>query len=143
MLVKSALLALLTIATYLPAINAPFVYDDAHFVITNDVVVRGHWNWSTPRLLTLLSYRANYRTTGDRPMPFHIVNLALHLLNGFLVFHLARSVFGFDSDWSLFTAAAILLNPLSSEAVIYISGRSELLAATFIFASVLAFHRQW
>jgi hypothetical protein len=141
MLLKSILLALLTIVVYWPAMHADFVYDDAHFVIGNEAVLHSDFHWNTARMLTLGSYWLNFHTTGTKPFYFHLTNLILHLFNAFLVFHVARSVFGLDDSVVFFTSGVFLLHPLASEAVIYISGRSELLATAFISVSVLFFAR--
>lgn len=144
MYLRYALLALLTIAAYWPAMSADFVYDDMHFVMNNDQVRHGPISVRYPRALTLLSYRLNFLATGENPFYFHIANLGIHLLNGCLILALAQSVFSL-ADWAAFFMAGLfLLHPLQSEAVIYISGRSELLATFFILLSVLLFaHEQY
>ncbi len=138
-MLRASLLALLTVAIYWPAMHSSFVYDDAHFVLNNDVARHGAFTIRTDRPLTLASYWLNFHTTGENPLYFHLTNLAIHLINGLLVFLAAQSVFGLSEASAVLAGGVFLLHPLASEAVVYISGRSELLATVFILLSVLLF----
>lgn len=73
--------------------------------------------------------------------PFmHLENLALHWLNVLLVYCLARRLAGLMGQEGLLgpMAAALLfaLHPINSETVIWIAGRADLMATTFILASL-------
>ncbi len=144
MLVKPAygfaLLLAVTFAVYGGTFYAPFVFDDAHYITGNPSV-----NFTEPihlsnaRSLSLFTYRLNYWVSQDRPFGYHVVNLGIHLLNGWLVWQLATLLL--SESGALFAAGLFLLHPLQSQAVIYLSGRTELLATLGILASMLAFMR--
>lgn len=136
-------LALLTVAVYWPGLHGPFVYDDWHHVANNDFVI-GDQPISltqTARALTLGSFRANYRFWGADTFSFHVTNLMFHLLNGFLLFELAAAL-GLSAVFAIFAVGAFWLHPLNAEAVLYISGRSELMATMGILGSSLGLIRR-
>lgn len=137
-----AILLAVTFTVYSASLWAPFVYDDAHFIVKNPVV-----NFQRPislhgvRSMTLFTYRINYLFGGDDPLGYHIVNLALHCMNGLLVYSVVRLLAWSDLP-ALFAAGLFLLHPLQTEAVIYASGRTELLAAFFVLLSMLYYLRE-
>jgi tetratricopeptide (TPR) repeat protein len=75
------------------------------------------------------------------PLVMHIENILLHLLNSILVFELARRLLPLASRRSSYLPllAALLfgLHPLNVESVAWISGRTDLLCATFVFLSAI------
>ena len=73
-----------------------------------------------------------------------MTSLAIHLFNGWLVFF-AASFLLLNTQAALLASGLFLLHPLQSEAVIYISSRTELLACTGILLSVIGFasKRPW
>src|SRR5262249_10204542 len=100
------------------------------------------------RPVTTLSYLFNYAILGnaDRPLGYHVVNLALHIANVLLLFALLRQFLisnsQFQIEWAAFFAAALwAVHPLSTEAVTNIVGRSDLFAACAVFAGLLSFVR--
>ena len=66
----------------------------------------------------------------------HAVNLALHLTNGLLIFHIARRLHQ-HATASVVAAALFLLFPASPEAVVWVSGLQDVLMATASLAFVL------
>jgi len=87
------------------------------------------------RPITLASYTFNYVFFGASPRGFHLVNLILYALSGFLIWLLftklsANKFFGY------LIALLFLVLPIHSEVVANITGRSELLA---LFFSLLMF----
>ncbi len=94
------------------------------------------------RPLTTLSYLLNYSVLGnqDRPAGYHGVNLALHWLNGLLVFLLVRAFT--KAPWPAFLAAALFtVHPVATETVTNIVGRADLLAATSVLGGFLVYRR--
>ncbi len=138
---STALLALLiaiTICAYSASLYGPFVFDDAPFITKNPTV-----NFQQPisihgqRAFTVTTFRVNYLFGQEDPFGYHIVNLAIHLANVALVFFLLRALIG-DSFAVVIGTAIFALHPLQTEAVVYLSGRAELLATGFsILASLL------
>jgi len=134
---------------YLPALRGPFLFDDRGLELflqspppLSVLVQRG------ARLITNLSFLAEARLAGLNPQSFHVTNLVLHLLNGFLVHAILTALLqrrGPLGAAERFAAAAgaglFLLHPLGTESVAYISSRSELLCALFSYLAFLLFLR--
>jgi len=94
------------------------------------------------RPLFILSYVIDSRLWGARPFGFHLTNVMLHGLNSFLVFRLASRMLtpeGLTRKVAIFAAALFLLHPSHSEAVVWISGRADLLATCFVLSSLLLY----
>ena len=69
--------------------------------------------------------------------PFHLFNLGLHLLNGWLLFYILRRLRTADL-LAAACAAAFILHPLATEPVNYITARFALMALAFSLAAALA-----
>lgn len=112
--VAFAWIALLTAALYAPLLHGPFVFEDPH-IFTAAVA------WSVPgRALAVWTERLTFD-----PGLQHAGNVALHLVNGLLVFEVALLL---ASPFAAICAAGVfLLHPLNSESVSYITGRADLL----------------
>ena len=86
------------------------------------------------RPLAVLSYSANVALAGRSPEWFHLVNIALHLINSMLVYYLAHSLFAGSTRAGylpLISALLFLLHPINTEPVIWISARPDLLCTLF------------
>jgi tetratricopeptide (TPR) repeat protein len=127
---------------YAPALNGPFVFDDANlpYHMQDYPAALAVWLRGV-RPLLMFSYWINYRVSPS-PFGFHLTNIAIHLFNSFLVFLIARKLLRPDSsDWLLpaFAAAVFLLHPIQTEAVSYVAGRSESLSVLFFLAAFAVF----
>lgn len=134
-------LALLFVFAWGPALFGPFHFDDDLVIVDYPPVhALAAWFDSLPGLRPLLklSYALNWRMDSG-PFGFHLVNLAIHVLNGALALRWLQRVLP-----SAMRAAAPwivllwLFHPVTTEAVTYVSGRSVSLAATFTLAALLA-----
>jgi protein O-mannosyl-transferase len=82
-----------------------------------------------------------------RPFGYHVLNLALHIFNTIIIFHIfKKALFHFKNNGSennaaisFFAAAIFLVHPIQTESVIYIISRSEVLASTFYLLGFLLF----
>jgi len=140
---------------YLNALHNPFVYDDFHTVIEN-ASLRSLANlpaivlYAATRPLVNLSYAIDYAAWGSGPIGFHVTSVLLHMVNVALLFvlmqRLARDTSAEVSrsyGVAAFTAAALFaVHPLMSEAVGYVSGRSEVLCGSFFLIALLG-GRRW
>src|SRR5262249_3601951 len=135
------LVCVLGAVAYLNSLHGPFVFDDAVSVERNPGVRFGDY-FSGPllwtRSLLFITFALNHKFGGMDVRGYHAVNLLLHLINGILVYFIARRIFtkiGFsdwDTDWSAtLSAGFFILHPLQTESVTYISSRSELLSTLF------------
>lgn len=81
-----------------------------------------------------------YKTWGLDPMPYHLANLLLHLVNTWLVFRLGKAL-ARDGYAGFIVAALFGLHPLHVESVAWISELKGVLCATFYFASLIWYVR--
>ena len=86
-----------------------------------------------------LSYALDYWIWGEQPSGFHLTNILLHLVAGFLLYRFGRL---FLSRRAAYIGTAIfLLHPVNSEVVAYISGRKEALMSIAVLACLLLLER--
>jgi len=142
-----------TLFLYFPAIDQPFVYDDKFQITKNPGMqtfqaameyLRRPMNFNEDfetqsgafyRPVFWMSLFADYRIWGPGPQGFHAFNIALHFVNGVLVFLLFRR--WFVPLIALFAALAWLSLPIHSEVVAWISARGLSLATAFILSAIL------
>jgi protein O-mannosyl-transferase len=145
----AALVGLLALAVFLPAVRYDFVMlDDGGFVYENPHVISGlslanirwaftavHEQWWLPFLW--ISFMADATLFGPGPAGFHLTNLLLHAANAALLFwvlvRLTRS-----SGPAFFIAALFALHPLRVESVAWITERKDVLSGFFFFLALLA-----
>ena len=161
---------LLTALVFGPAISAPFDSDDGPS-IANNLSIRQLWPPSVPlsppsqgtaasgRPITNYSLAVDYavnRAFGVTQGPsetivYHATNMLLHVLVALLLFGLIRRTIAFgniDEAWrnsaeriALIAAALWLVHPIQTEAVDYLSQRTELLVSFFYLATLYATSR--
>ena len=145
------LVFLLPVVVYLNTLSNPFQYDDFHSIADNPHI-RTLANvpafFSDPTLfserpksamyrpLLLSTFALNYAISGSKTWSYHLLNMAIHGMCGLLVFVLGRALLN-ETRPALIGALLFGVHPVNSEAVNYISSRSEILAALFF---LLAFH---
>lgn len=135
----AGLLALLLVVVYWPATKGPFLFDDLYqpFYQESPEKVQLTQLLHTNRPVLMLTYWINLRLSGLDPFPFHVINLLLHMFNCFLIFQVTRRIalyFYSDKDSAFvgLTASVVFaLHPVQTEAVSYISSRSETLSVFF------------
>ena len=131
-----------TAIVYLNALQTPFIYDD-HRTVTENFSIRDFRDWQAVLLFQPLrpvlnvSYAIDYAIWGANPFGFHLTNVLLHIANVLLLFRIAGGlgVIGFT------TALLFAIHPMMTSAVTYVSGRSEVLCATFFLAALISARR--
>ena len=95
------------------------------------------------RPLTYLTFWLNRALGGHDPIGYHALNLALHLAAVLLAYECLLRLMDRRAAW--LAAAIFAVHPLQAEAVDYIWARAIVLAAVFVFASLLAWmdRRPW
>jgi hypothetical protein len=131
---------------YLNALHNPFVYDDHHTVVANPSLqdltnVRAIALHALTRPILNLSYAVDYAVWGAGPLGFHVTNVLLHMVNVMLLFVLAWQ-FARSTVVAFASALLFAVHPMMTEAVGYISGRSEVLSATFFILGLIC-GRRW
>lgn len=163
--------ALLTVGAlvFLPGIAGPYVFDDYPNLLNNDflhlpsldLAALYHAAWSLDsgplrRPVAMLSFALNAYFAGgfDSSLPFKLTNLAIHLVNGLLVFWLLRLLFAVlaqrtphlqpsDADGRMYLAAVLALawmvHPIQITSVLYTVQRMTELSATFTLLGILSY----
>lgn len=153
-LLACALLA--TAIAYWSGLSGPFVFDDeSNFSILKPWLegLAGGWqtvfgNDSGPggRPLAIASFMLSAWMGGITPFTFKAGNLFLHLVNGLLVYALARRLAPRDRVYApyaplvaLVLASMWLLHPLLVSTVLYAVQRMAMLSTTFVLIGMLAY----
>jgi tetratricopeptide (TPR) repeat protein len=162
------LVAALTFAVYLPALQNGFVWDDVQYITGNSFIrsINGNLlksaflsfqadNWHP---LTWISHAIDYSIWGLYPWGHHLTNIILHALNTMIVVLLAIHLIevfkkretgnilsgSFPADRRALIAGGISgllfgLHPLHVESVAWISERKDLLCALFFLLSIMSY----
>jgi len=145
-----------TFLAYLPSINYPFVYDDTPLVLLNPWMnwknfgtLVSHHMWATASgsgyypvnfyrpifMLWLLSWD---RISGGVPGFFHLANILLHGITVLLVIEITRRATR-NRTISLLAGFLFAFHPIHIEAVVWISGATEVLYTSLVLGSVLTY----
>jgi tetratricopeptide (TPR) repeat protein len=151
-------------AAYANALDAGFVYDDLVNITQRASLRWDHLslaNWwaavvdgPSKRPVALATFGLQYWLGLDSARAFHAVNVAIHLLNGLLVWRLGvvlmrrgLALGGRPLDDATVEAAALaaalvfISHPIQTQSVTYVVQRMNSLAATFQLASLLLYVR--
>ena len=137
--------------------NNPLFWDDDDWIISNNFVHAINWDnvkfWFTHDVLAgvglesnyyrpflLLTFALNWVVSGAKPFIYHLTSNTIHIFNSILVFWLIRRVFK-RNLLAFLVSLFFLVHPLQTEAVTYISGRGDVLAAMFILLGLLFFYK--
>ncbi len=140
---------LLGLIAYANILNTFFLSDD--FELVNLVRTGGPFGvWTHTgngffRPLISLSLFLDYRFYGLNPFGFHLTNVVLHALNAVLVSIVATLTYPLYQKRvasriiSIFVGLAFLVFPSHTEAVSWISGRTDVIATFFCLVSLVAY----
>ena len=156
---------LVTALVYWPGLSGSWLFDDYPNIVDNPGVqphaasvaslVRAAL--SSPasefkRPLASLSFAANYLADGLNPWGWKLFNLIVHLLNGVLVFMLARGLLAarpssrpteatadHDGTVAALIATCWMLLPINLTAVLYVVQREESMANLFVLLGLLGY----
>ncbi len=130
------LVVLVALLACWPAVDGDFVYDDQYYVVENPAVSGEAPVFGTPlgtpgqalwRPLTVASWKAQWRHAGAAG-PLRAGNVVLHAAVALALYALARRL-GLTRAPACGAALLFAAHPLHAEAVGWVSGRAELLAA--------------
>ena len=150
----AALVATVVAVVYANALGAGFVWDDLYLVVGNPAIKRLAY---IPRLFTAdlfpagidsgyyrplqaLTYAVDYALWGLAPAGFHLTNVVLHGATAVLLYRVGCVALG-SATAALVAALLFAVHPLHVEAVTYVAGRSDPLAAFCVLVAVLGFLR--
>ncbi len=138
-------IALLAFLVYLPSLGNGFVWDDLDHIVGNQQLSApgGAIGYLTQpvgsyfRPVVFLSYVAERRVWGTSAVGAHLMNALVHALNAALLVVAARRS-GIGPRTALAGAALFALHPVQTEAVAYVSGRTDLLMTCGALLSLIA-----
>ena len=162
-----ALVAVLTVVAFLPALRAGFVTWDDNRNFLDHTAWRGlgwaelRWMWTTFHMghyvpLAWMTLGLDYELGGMNPIGYHLHNVILHAANAMLVYAVALRVLRLAgmtpaapviaTDWSVEMAAGVAallfaVHPLRVESVAWITERRDVLSMLFYLSSVLFYLR--
>jgi Flp pilus assembly protein TadD len=167
--VTAALIVGVTIAAYAPSLRGPFLWDDLSEIADNPAIrmLLPFWrpmftggelpHRPVPYLTFALNHAlgrmlvaAGLQTDPLDTLPFHAVNVVIHLLNGWMLYCVVRDLLSRAPPVSPASGAHArtlaclavslwLVHPLQSQAVSYIYQRIELLASFSALATLAMF----
>ena len=160
------IIAVVTAACFLPAVSGSFLNWDDDVNFRHNQAYRGlGWaqvRWAFSSVLfghympfTRLTFSLNYVLGGMDPRGYHLLNVLLHGANAALFYLVVRRLLASAAEagsrdgrsglpLSAAAAAAALVfgvHPLRVEPVAWITGRADLLCATFLLLSTLVYLR--
>jgi Flp pilus assembly protein TadD len=170
------LISVTGLLAYSNTFTVPFQFDDDGYIVNNPIIRSFHYflhpseittlNQQSPtafplglryafmtRFLGYFSLAVNYHLHGLDVAGYHIVNLLLHILNGFLVYLILRNTFRTDlfsnpaaeigsnshDVIALLSSLLFVCHPIQTHAVTYITSRFVLLATFFFLLSLFLY----
>lgn len=156
------LLAFLAALIYFNTFSSSFHFDDRSNIVNNPRIrdLANFSDISGARYVGFLTFALNYHFGGTAVFGYHLVNLLIHVLNGFLVYCLVLLLFkandigdpshsenvhgiGRASDCALWvalaTAVLFVVHPVQTQAVTYVVQRFASLAALFYLLAVICY----
>ena len=143
-------IAALTFLAYSPALNGGMLWDDDRHITRPEMrSLEGlRLIWTDPTKTEQyypLAHSAFWAQTmlwgggeGDRTIGFHIVNIALHLINALLVWIILR---GLEAPGAWLAAALFAVHPVQVESVAWITELKNTLSGFFYLLAMLAYLR--
>ncbi len=152
-----AIIVVICIATFANTLSGEFVWDDQTQIVKNPNVrtlssipkafTEPFWGFLNPgeanrsnfyRPTQTIAYALAYSWGGLDPLPFHAVNLALHVIASLFVYLVCIEL-GMAAGLSLLAASLFAAHPIHSEAIAWIASTPDLACGVFYFASLWAF----
>lgn len=148
-------LIVLSFVLYGNTLEHQWALDDASAITDNRLVKQGssawvelltteyrYGYWNSPgnlyRPVTLLYFNVLWQISPESPKLFHLMQILLYSLLGFMIFRLVRRLWFLESWWAaLLIAVMFMIHPLHTEVVANVKSADELFSLLF---SVMAFH---
>ncbi len=141
------MILLLTVATYVPALRAGYIWDDDAYLTRNATLkdtagLQRIWGevGATPQYYPLVftSFWIEQRIWGLQPAGYHAVNVLLHAAAAILLWRVLRRL-GLPGAW--LAATIFALHPMEVESVAWITERKNVLSGALGLGSLLAYLR--
>ena len=155
LLVRAAVLILAAAVVYINSLSAPFIFDDEIAIVANPAIRSVTGAWAQPRNTPLagrpvagLSFALNFAANETDAAAYRATNIAIHIACALLLFGLVRRTlslpllaprFGSAASDLAFAAAVVwVVHPLTTDAVTYITQRTESLMASCYLLTLYA-----
>ena len=115
----------------------PYLHD---FSIKGIIAIFSKFNNANYHPFTTITNLFEYRFFGLDPLPYHLTNLLLHLLNTWLVYLLTEKLSN-KRITALIVCILFAVHPLHVESVAWLSERKDVLYSAFYLLSLLAYLR--
>lgn len=153
------LIILLVLIVYGNSLSNPFIWDDLILIVENSQIkhLLNVFKALTSSLasdqqpvpcsgnitiyyrpIQTLAYMVDYAVFRLKPWGYHLSNILLHTICTILVYALVM-LFAKDKTISLITSILFMVHPIHTEAVTYIAGRADTLAAIFFLLALIAY----
>jgi len=146
---------LIGVAIYSNTLHSPFVFDDGPSITRNPTIKNlenfygnstGYDKYPT-RIIGYFSFALNYSIGEFDPFGYHILNMAIHIINALLVYFFVLITFrtpflkkslseATAREVSLISGMLFLVHPVQTEAVTFIVQRLTSLTTTFYLLSL-------
>lgn len=148
------ILGIVSFGIYANSLQNEFVFDDESVVVNNTSIqslsnipkyftadegfhkVIGRYY----RPVVSTTYAIDYAIWGLKPFGFHLTNILIHLISSLLLFALLKFMFKnykFGLTGAFIGSLLYAVHPIHTEAVAWVSGRTDSLVTLFFFASFL------
>lgn len=153
LLIPALIIIALGFAVYGNSLSGKFLYDDLALVKNNlhirdfsyltnifkeDVGKGALEEYKFFRPIQTASYMVDHLLWGLDPFGYHLTNIILHILAALCVLWFIYILFG-DALVAGLTAVLFLVQPVQTEAVSYISGRSDPLSVIFLMLAFISY----
>ncbi|HVM61478.1 MAG TPA: tetratricopeptide repeat protein [Verrucomicrobiae bacterium] len=145
---SGALLILITVTAYWPALSGRFNWDDdwwttrIYGLLVGFSGLRSIWLDPTAMQqyypLTGTSFCVDYHLWGFRPLPYHLENVLLHAASAILLWRLLRRL---QVPGAWLAGAIFAVHPVAVESVAWITERKNVLSLVFYLGALLAYGR--
>ena len=146
------------LVVYSNTIHSSFHFDDYRSIVENPLIrdlsnipqfFQENKYTSPSRGIVTTTFALNYYLSGLSVVSYHLVNIAIHLLNGILVYLMAATILNqciprdhstFRADvLALFVALLFVTSPAQTHTVNYVVQRNDELSSTFYLLSFIFF----
>lgn len=141
----AAVIFLLTLTAYIPALRSGFVWDDDKYVVENHTLrdldgLQDIWlkPEATPQYYPLVHtvFWLEYHLWGLKPLGYHLLNILLHVLNATLVFYILKRL-SIPGAW--LAALIFALHPVHVESVAWVTELKNLLSGAFYLSALMVY----